>query len=91
MQGDNKGFWVCKKKMGTGGESLCRFQHPAFREFYDLVMNMKFEENPEYGRLISMFEPIVNNVQRPLAIDSALKVSSPSPPLCPPSQSMTLE
>lgn len=36
-QGDNKGFWVCKKKMGTGGEALCRFQHAAFKEFYDVV------------------------------------------------------
>lgn len=40
------------------------------------VMNMKFEEDPDYPRLMAMFEPIVNNVQRPLCIDSALKVRS---------------
>ena len=32
MQGDNKGFLVCKKKMATSAELLCRYTPPAFRQ-----------------------------------------------------------
>lgn len=31
-QGDNKGFLVCKKKMATSAELLCRYTPPAFRQ-----------------------------------------------------------
>ncbi len=31
-QGDNKGYLVCKKKMATSGEMLCRYTPPAFRQ-----------------------------------------------------------
>ena len=30
-QGDNKGYLVCKKKMATSAEMLCRYTPPAFR------------------------------------------------------------
>jgi hypothetical protein len=30
-QGDNKGFLVCKKKMATSADMLCRYTHQAFR------------------------------------------------------------
>ena len=32
LQGDNKGFLVCKKKMVTSAELLCRYTPPAFRQ-----------------------------------------------------------
>lgn len=32
VQGDNKGFLVCKKKMVTSAELLCRYTPPAFRQ-----------------------------------------------------------
>ena len=32
LQGDNKGFLVCKKKMATSAELLCRYTPPAFRQ-----------------------------------------------------------
>lgn len=31
-QGDNKGFLVCKKKMATSADMLCRYTHQAFRQ-----------------------------------------------------------
>jgi hypothetical protein len=35
---------VCRKKMSTSAEMLCRMSHPAFRDFTDAVVNLKFEE-----------------------------------------------
>lgn len=32
LQGDNKGFLVCKKKMATSAELLCRYTPAAFRQ-----------------------------------------------------------
>jgi hypothetical protein len=32
FQGDNKGYLVCKKKMATSAEMLCRYTPPAFRQ-----------------------------------------------------------
>ena len=32
VQGDNKGFLVCKKKMGTSAELLCRYTPNPFRQ-----------------------------------------------------------
>jgi len=39
----------------------------------DSVVNLKFEEEPNYARYISMFEPIVNTPERPLQIDTSLQ------------------
>ncbi|KAL6763802.1 histone kinase [Haematococcus lacustris] len=72
-QGQNKGYWVCRKKMQTSAEVLCRMCHNAFRDFTDTVVNLKFEEDPAYTRYIAMFEPIVNTPERPLQIDTALR------------------
>lgn len=36
VQGDNKGFLVCKKKMVTSAELLCRYTPPAFRQVTDM-------------------------------------------------------
>eukprot|EP00798_Chlamydomonas_sp_ICE-L_P019137 gene19137-25745_t len=47
-QGDNKGYLVCKKKMATSGEMLSRYTPPAFRQFTDAVVNIKFDEEPKY-------------------------------------------
>lgn len=73
-QGENKGYWVCKKKMSCGADGLCGRSHQAFKEFTDIVVNLKFGEEPNYARLISLFEPLVNNIERPIVIDAALKV-----------------
>ena len=50
LQGANKGFQVCRKKMGTGSDFLCTRVHSSFQEFTDAVINLKFEEDPPYQK-----------------------------------------
>jgi len=57
-QGDNKGYLVCKKKMSTSAEQLCRNTPAAFRQFMEIVVNMKFDEKPKYRYLVALFEPL---------------------------------
>lgn len=73
-QGQNKGYWVCRKKMATSADMLCRLCHTAFHLFTDSVVNLKFDEEPNYAMYISLFEPIVHMPElRPLQIDTALR------------------
>ncbi|PWA60871.1 GPCR kinase [Artemisia annua] len=74
--GDNKGFLVCKKKMATSPDLLCYFCPSPFKQFLEVVTNMKFDEEPDYSKLISLFENcLVSSASlRPLRIDGALKV-----------------
>mmetsp|Transcript_9147 Transcript_9147/g.17112 ORF Transcript_9147/g.17112 Transcript_9147/m.17112 type:complete len:599 (+) Transcript_9147:465-2261(+) len=58
-QGDNKGYLVCKKKMATSAESLCRYSPPAFRQFMEIVTNLKFDEVPKYSQLAALFADLV--------------------------------
>jgi serine/threonine protein kinase len=74
--GDNKGFLVCKKKMATSAEMLCFLCPPPFQHFLEMVTDMKFDEEPNYAKLISLFDnTIVSSPSLcPLIIDGALKV-----------------
>lgn len=76
VQGDNKSFLVCKKKMATSPEMLCCLCPPPFKEFLETVTNMKFDEEPNYSKLISLFESLIDPCTslRPIRIDGALKV-----------------
>lgn len=69
-QGDNKGFLVCKKKMATSPEVLCRYSPPAFRRFTEAVINLKFDDEPKYSAYMSLFEPLCGppGPSRPLMI-----------------------
>jgi len=77
-QGDNKGFLVCKKKMATSAEALCRFSSvpPAFKTFMDAAINLKFDEEPKYGAMAALFEPLCGpqGPARPLLTDGGAKV-----------------
>ncbi|GAA0166596.1 non-receptor serine/threonine protein kinase [Lithospermum erythrorhizon] len=75
-QGDNKSFLVCKKKMATTPELMCCFCPVPFKHFLEAVTNMKFDEEPNYAKLISFFDSLIdpNILQRPIRIDGALKV-----------------
>jgi serine/threonine protein kinase len=75
-QGDNKGFLVCKKKMATSPESLCCFCPQPFRLFVEYVVNLKFDEEPNYAKCISYFDSVVgpNPDIRPLNTDGAQKL-----------------
>ncbi|KAJ4745787.1 Casein kinase I-like protein [Rhynchospora pubera] len=75
-QGDNKSFLVCKKKMSTSPELLCCFCPPPFKQFLEFVTNLKFDEEPNYTKLISLFDGLIEQcaASRPIRIDGALKV-----------------
>ncbi|KAG8367995.1 hypothetical protein BUALT_Bualt16G0130600 [Buddleja alternifolia] len=75
-QGDNKSFLVCKKKMSTSPELMCCFCPAPFKQFLEAVTNMKFDEEPNYSKLISLFESLIEPCSslRPIRIDGALKV-----------------
>ncbi|KAI9120691.1 hypothetical protein K1719_007724 [Acacia pycnantha] len=75
-QGDNKSFLVCKKKMGTSPELMCCFCPAPFKQFLEAVTNMKFDEEPNYSKLISLFDSLIepSSQLRPIRIDGALKV-----------------
>ncbi|PIA42610.1 hypothetical protein AQUCO_02000206v1 [Aquilegia coerulea] len=74
--GENKGFLVCKKKMATSPEMLCSFCPNPFKELLEMVTNMKFDEEPNYSKLISLFDRSIgsNALLRPIRTDGALKV-----------------
>eukprot|EP01026_Neomeris_dumetosa_P063757 TRINITY_DN6054_c0_g5_i3.p1 TRINITY_DN6054_c0_g5~~TRINITY_DN6054_c0_g5_i3.p1 ORF type:complete len:777 (-),score=117.85 TRINITY_DN6054_c0_g5_i3:838-2904(-) len=57
-QGDNKGFLVCKKKMSMSAEILCRQTPLAFRSFAEAVIDLKFDEEPNYAAYTALFEPL---------------------------------
>ncbi|KAG6630092.1 hypothetical protein CIPAW_14G131300 [Carya illinoinensis] len=61
---DNKSFLVCKKKMATSSKMLCCFCSPPLKQFLEIVVNMKFDEEPNYAKLISL----------PISTDGAQKV-----------------
>ncbi|KAK2352086.1 Casein kinase 1-like protein hd16 [Trifolium repens] len=75
-QGDNKSYLVCKKKMGTSPEMLCCFCPAPFRHFLEFVVNMKFDEEPNYSKLISLFDSVLgpNPALRPINTEGAQKV-----------------
>ncbi|KAK1397625.1 Casein kinase [Heracleum sosnowskyi] len=74
-QGDNKSFLVCKKKMSTTPDAMCCFCPAPFKQFFEAVTNMKFDEEPNYCKLISLFESLIEPCTslRPVRIDGALK------------------
>ncbi|XP_048532120.1 casein kinase 1-like protein HD16 isoform X2 [Triticum urartu] len=74
-QGDNKSFLVCKKKMETSPEVLCSFCPAPFKHFLELVTTMKFDEEPKYEKLVSLFDDlIIGPVSRPIRIAGGLEV-----------------
>ncbi|KAH8514398.1 hypothetical protein H0E87_007290 [Populus deltoides] len=75
-QGENKGFVVCKKKMATTSEALCCFCPQPFKQLIEYVVNLKFDEEPDYAKCISLFDGIVgtNPDFRPLNTEGAQKL-----------------
>ncbi|XP_057434803.1 casein kinase 1-like protein HD16 isoform X1 [Lotus japonicus] len=75
-QGENKGFLVCKKKMATSPETMCCFCPEPFRQFVEYVVNLKFDEEPNYAKYISLFDGIVgpNPNIRPINTEGAQKL-----------------
>uniref|UniRef100_A0A804R3C7 DUF7477 domain-containing protein n=2 Tax=Zea mays TaxID=4577 RepID=A0A804R3C7_MAIZE len=74
-QGDTKSFLVCKKKMATTPEMLCCYCPTPFKQFFEIVTNMKFDEEPNYAKLISLFDGLIEApASRQIGTDGALKV-----------------
>ncbi|KAK6129677.1 hypothetical protein DH2020_036543 [Rehmannia glutinosa] len=75
-QGENKGFLVCKKKMATSPEALCCFCPAPFRHFVEYIVGLKFDEEPNYAKYISLFDGIVgpNPDIRPINTEGAQKL-----------------
>ncbi|GKV45945.1 hypothetical protein SLEP1_g52969 [Rubroshorea leprosula] len=75
-QGDNKSFLVCKKKMAITPDVLCCFCPAPLKQFLEIVTNMKFDEEPNYAKLISLFDGLIgpNPTLRPINTDGAQKV-----------------
>lgn len=76
LQGDNKSFLVCKKKMATSPELMCCFCPAPFKQFLEAVTNMRFDEEPNYSKLVALFDSLIEPCTplRPIRIDGALKV-----------------
>ncbi len=62
--------------MATSPEMLCRYCPPAFRQFTEAVVNLKFDEDPKYAAYMALFEPLCGapGPQRPIIVDSLPKV-----------------
>ncbi|KAF9690103.1 hypothetical protein SADUNF_Sadunf01G0161000 [Salix dunnii] len=73
---ENKGFVVCKKKMAITSEALCCFCPQPFKQFVEYVANLKFDEEPNYAKCISLFDGEIgtNPDMRPLNTEGAQKV-----------------
>ncbi|ONM19705.1 Protein kinase family protein [Zea mays] len=73
--GDTKSFLVCKKKMSTSLEMLCCYCPAPFKQFLEIVTNMKFDKEPNYAKLISLFDGLIEApASRQIRNDGALKV-----------------
>lgn len=62
--------------MATSPEALCCFCPQPFRQFVEYVVNLKFDEEPNYAKYISLFDGIVgpNPDIRPINTEGAQKV-----------------
>ncbi|KAK9080803.1 hypothetical protein SSX86_000561 [Deinandra increscens subsp. villosa] len=75
FHGENERFLVCKKKMETSVERLCHFCPAPFWKFVECIVNLQFDEEPNYAKYISLFDGIVgpNPDIRPLNTNSEKK------------------
>ncbi|KAE8677733.1 Detected protein of confused Function [Hibiscus syriacus] len=69
-------FYGLQEKDGhISGVDVC-FCPAPFKQFLEAVINLKFDEEPSYAKLISFFESLIEPciALRPIRIDGALKV-----------------
>lgn len=62
--------------MATSPDMLCYSCPPALKQFLEIVVNMKFDEEPNYSKLISLFLGLLgpDPAMRPINTDGAQKV-----------------
>ncbi|WCJ40853.1 Protein kinase family protein [Euphorbia peplus] len=75
-QGENKGFLVCKKKMATSPEGICCFCPAPFKQFVEYVVNLKYDEDPDYAKCICLLDGVISPclTNRPLNTEGAMEV-----------------
>ncbi|THU45981.1 hypothetical protein C4D60_Mb09t00110 [Musa balbisiana] len=72
---DNKRYLVCKKKMAISPADLCFLCPQAFKQFLKYAVNLKFDEEPNYAKCISLFDGISLNPDiRPIKADGVEKL-----------------
>ncbi|KAF8023217.1 hypothetical protein BT93_F0657 [Corymbia citriodora subsp. variegata] len=59
FQGEDTSFPVCKRKMATLPETLCDSCPGPYLQFTTFVLSLKFNEEPNYARYISLFHQII--------------------------------
>ena len=61
--------------MATSAEALARYAPPAFRQFAEAVVNLKFDEEPQYSAYSQLFEPLCGaGPSRPIILENQPKV-----------------
>lgn len=62
--------------METSPETLCCSSSAPFKKFLEYVVNLKFDEEPDYAKYVSLFDGIVspNSDTRPIDINVGQKV-----------------
>lgn len=61
--------------MATSAEVLARYSPPAFRQFAEAVVNLKFDEEPKYTAYSRIFEPLCGaGPGRPIILENNPKV-----------------
>ncbi|KAF8023215.1 hypothetical protein BT93_F0655 [Corymbia citriodora subsp. variegata] len=53
-------MFLCKIKMATSLEALCHSCPPPFLQFAKFAVNLRFDEDPNYARYISLFCRIIS-------------------------------
>ena len=52
-----------------------RYTPPAFRQFTEAVVNLKFDEEPKYNAYVALFEPLCGpGPQRPILLEDKARV-----------------
>ncbi|KAF8023216.1 hypothetical protein BT93_F0656 [Corymbia citriodora subsp. variegata] len=70
FQADDTPMLLCSKKMTTPLEVLCDSCPPPFLQFAEFAVNLRFDEDPNYERYISLFRDIIG--QNPYIWPSSL-------------------
>ena len=61
--------------MATSADLLCKYAPPAFRQFTEAVVNLKFDEEPKYTAYVSLFEPLCGpGPARPILLEEKARV-----------------
>lgn len=56
----NRDQLVARTKMLMKPRDLCKDVHPCFLDYFNYVLNLKFEEKPHYDYLRSLFESVLS-------------------------------